>query len=75
MLTRRKSREISTSLTEPSGLKEHHMTYIAKVFWPDHMVTLTETRFEALGQAVGQHLEEAFRLQPVKVEFNVIFAD
>ena len=51
------------------------MTYIAKVFWPDHMVTLTETRFEALGQAVGQHLEEAFRLQPVKVEFNVIFAD
>jgi hypothetical protein len=28
MLTRRKSREISTSLTEPSGLKEHHMTHL-----------------------------------------------
>lgn len=50
------------------------MTYIAKIFFPDHMVTLTETSFAALGAAVGQHLEEHFRLNPIKVEFNVIFA-
>jgi hypothetical protein len=50
MLTRRKSREISTSLTEPSGLKEHHMN-------PEIIAALKE-QFEAL-DATHMSAEEA----------------
>lgn len=50
------------------------MKFTAKIFWPDCMVTITETSFESLGLAVGQYLDEHYRLDPVRVEFEVVMA-
>jgi hypothetical protein len=47
------------------------MKFIAKIFWPDCLETITEASFEALGLALGKHFEENFRMDPVKVEFSV----
>jgi len=50
------------------------MKFTAKIFWPDCLETITETSFEALGLAVGKHLEEHYRLEPVRIEFEAVFA-
>lgn len=50
------------------------MKFIAKIFWPDCMETFTETSFEALGTAIGKHLEEHYRLAPVKIEFSMVWS-
>jgi hypothetical protein len=50
------------------------MKFTAKIYWPESMVTLTETSFEALGLAVGQYLDEHYRLAPVRVEFEMVLA-
>lgn len=49
------------------------MKFVAKIFWPDYLETFTETSFEALGLAIGKHLEEHFRMAPLNIEFSIVW--